>query len=190
MLPAAVERAAEARDPSRSEVGHRQCGRRGRHLPGPALRIEHPCQELPVQRAERSIEVIHHPLRMADGSDTRRLEHMSDLSLEERLAKNAAVLEWMEWQVSQQRAKVRTLEAEVEQEKRRRERARIEMSWKLQPPRAEDARPILHRGGCGLYRNQLGYIDRTEAIIALTDDELKVECCEICKPETGLDLPS
>lgn len=127
---------------------------------------------------------------MADASPIRRLERMSDLPAEERLAKNRAVLEWMEWQVSQQRAKVRTLEAEVEQEARRRERARIEMSWKIQPKRAEDGRPILHRGGCALFQNQMGYLDRTEAIIALTDDELKTECCEICRPETGLDLPS
>ncbi|MEU6768494.1 DUF6233 domain-containing protein [Streptomyces sp. NPDC046853] len=115
---------------------------------------------------------------------------MSDLSAEERLAKNQAVLEWMEWQVSQQRAKVRTLQAEVEQEARRRERARIEMSWKIQPKRAEDGHPILHRGGCNLYKTQMGYLDRTEAIIALTDDALKTECCEICCPETGLDLPA
>ena len=152
------------------------------------LRVEHPCQELPVQGAERSVEVIHHPPRMADVSDTRRLEHMSDQPLRERLAKNRAVLEWMEWQVGQQRAKVRTLQAEVEQEAGRRDRARIEMSWKIQPKRAEDGRPILHRGGCTLYKNEMGYLDRTEAIIALTDDELKTECCEICKPETGLDL--
>lgn len=115
---------------------------------------------------------------------------MSDLPAEERLAKNKTVLEWMEWQVSQQRAKVRTLEAEVERERKQRERARIEMSWKIQPKRSRDGRPILHRGGCALYKNQMGYLDRTEAIIALTDDDLKVECCEICKPETGLDLPS
>ncbi|MGW7087486.1 DUF6233 domain-containing protein [Streptomyces sp. NPDC054871] len=115
---------------------------------------------------------------------------MSDLSAEERLAKNRAVLEWMEWQVSQQRAKVRTLEAEIERDRKQRERARIEMSWKIQPKRAEDGHPILHRGGCALYKNEMGYLDRTEAIIALTDDELKIECCEICRPETGLDLPS
>ncbi|MFF1709334.1 DUF6233 domain-containing protein [Streptomyces sp. NPDC058268] len=111
---------------------------------------------------------------------------MSDLPADERLAKNKAVLEWMEWQVSQQRAKVRTLEAEVEQEARRRERARIEMSWKLQPRRAEGGRPLLHRGGCNLFTHEMGYLDRTEAIIALTDDELNVECCQVCKPETGL----
>lgn len=117
------------------------------------------------------------------------IELMSDLPLEERLAKNAAVLEWMEWQVSRQRAKVRTLQAEVEQEARRRERARIEMSWKIEPQRAGRTAK-LHRGGCNLFKTQLGYLDRTEAIIALTDDDLKIETCEICKPETGLDLPS
>lgn len=112
---------------------------------------------------------------------------MSDLPLAERLAKNVAVLQYLEWQVSQQRNKVRELEVQVEQEARRRERARIEMSWKLQPKRsAEDGRPILHRGGCNLFTHEMGYLDRTEAIIALTDDELKVECCQVCKPETGL----
>lgn len=114
---------------------------------------------------------------------------MSDQPLEERLAKNVAVLEWMEWQVSQQRNKVRELEVQVEQEARRRERARIEMSWKIEPQRAGRTAK-LHRGGCTLYKNQMGYLDRTEAIIALTDDDLKIETCEICRPETGLDLPS
>ncbi|MWA08707.1 DUF6233 domain-containing protein [Streptomyces sp. BA2] len=115
---------------------------------------------------------------------------MSDLPLSERLEKHRTLVAWLEWQLNQERLKVRELEVQVEQDRKRRERARIEMSWKIQPKRAEDGHPILHRGGCTLYKTQMGYLDRTEAIIALTDDELKTECCEICKPETGLDLPS
>ncbi|MFD0555363.1 DUF6233 domain-containing protein [Streptomyces rectiviolaceus] len=115
---------------------------------------------------------------------------MSDLPLEQRLAKNRAVLEWLEWQVSQQRLKVRELEVQVEQDRKRRERARIEMSWKIQPKRADEGRPILHRGGCNLFQNEMGYLSRMDAVIALTDDEVKAECCAVCRPETGLDLPS
>lgn len=118
------------------------------------------------------------------------IELMSDLPLEERLEKHRTLAAWLEWQLNQERRTIRELEVQVEQEARRRERARIEMSWKIQPARAEGGHPILHRGGCNLYKNQLGYLDRHEAIIALTDDELKTECCAVCRPETGLDLPS
>ncbi len=110
---------------------------------------------------------------------------MNDLSLEDRLAKNIAVLQYLEWQVKQQHAKVRTLEAEVARDRKRRERARMEQSWKLQPQRA--GRPaMLHRGGCTLYKTQIGYLARTEALLALEDEEIGLECCEICNPLPGL----
>ena len=112
---------------------------------------------------------------------------MNDMPLEDRLAKNLAVLQYLEWQVKQQHAKVRTLEAEVERDRRRRERARVEQSWKLQPRRA--GRPaMLHRGGCTLYKTEIGYLDRHEALIALEDEGIGLEPCEICNPLPGLGL--
>ncbi|MGP4052071.1 DUF6233 domain-containing protein [Streptomyces sp. 2A115] len=45
---------------------------------------------------------------------------------------------------------------------------------------------MLHRGGCGQWKRQMGYLERNEDLLALTDDELTIEMCQICRPETGL----
>jgi hypothetical protein len=106
---------------------------------------------------------------------------------EERLTKLRTLEEWLDYQLRTTRARIATLEAEVERERRQRERAWREQRWKLQPQRsAEDTPAILHRGGCSLYPNPTGYIDRHEAQLALADPDLPLECCAICRPETGL----
>ncbi|WP_268250515.1 DUF6233 domain-containing protein [Streptomyces atratus] len=53
----------------------------------------------------------------------------------------------------------------------------------MQPKRSGET-AMLHRGGCGLYSAQLGFINRQEAIIAMNEPDIEV--CRICKPETGL----
>ncbi|MFE7328113.1 hypothetical protein ACFU8W_24620 [Streptomyces sp. NPDC057565] len=45
------------------------------------------------------------------------------------------------------------------------QRARPELAWKIQPKRSGET-AILRRGGYGLYKSGLGYINRDEAIIA------------------------
>ncbi|MFF3128863.1 DUF6233 domain-containing protein [Streptomyces sp. NPDC057908] len=65
----------------------------------------------------------------------------------------------------------------------RRPGARAEQSWKIQPRRSGET-AMLHRGGCGLYSAQLGFINRQEALIAMNEPD--IEACQICKPETGL----
>ncbi|MFF1918611.1 DUF6233 domain-containing protein [Streptomyces sp. NPDC058239] len=79
-------------------------------------------------------------------------------------------------------AENRVRELEVK-EQRARQRARAEQSWKIQPRRSGET-AMLHRGGCGLYSAQLGFINRQEAIIAL--DEPDIEARQICNPQTGL----
>lgn len=111
---------------------------------------------------------------------------MSDLSPSDRLAKLAALEEWLDWQLKDTRRKKREVEAQIEQDRKRRERARAEMSWKIQPARADEGRPMLHRGGCTLFKNPMGYLNREEALIALHDEGIGAECCTICRPETGL----
>ncbi|MER6499181.1 DUF6233 domain-containing protein [Streptomyces sp. NPDC001455] len=99
------------------------------------------------------------------------------------LDKNRALEQWLEYQLRQVRARIRDLERAEEQDRRRRERARIEQIWKLQPQLAGTP-AMLHRGGCGLYKTELGYLNREEAIIALAEPD--IEPWEVCRPETGL----
>lgn len=109
---------------------------------------------------------------------------MSDLSPEERLAKQRTLREWLAWQLRVTDATIRTLEAEVEQAKRQAQRAHAEARWKLEP--ARDRRSVLHRGGCGIWKGEHGYLERREVLEALADETLVVEMCGVCRPETGL----
>ncbi|WP_405697651.1 DUF6233 domain-containing protein [Streptomyces sp. NBC_01185] len=69
------------------------------------------------------------------------------------------------------------------QERECQERARAEMSWKIQPQRSSPT-ALLHRGGCATYTDQVGLISRENAMVALAQPD--VESCEVCRPQTGL----
>ncbi|MFC9627393.1 DUF6233 domain-containing protein [Streptomyces sp. NPDC056930] len=99
------------------------------------------------------------------------------------LDRNRALVDWLRYQLRQAENRVRELEVKELQEQRAGERARAEQSWKIQPKRSGET-AMLHRGGCGLYSAQLGFINRQEAIIAMNEPD--IEACQICKPETGL----
>ncbi|MET8747704.1 DUF6233 domain-containing protein [Streptomyces sp. NPDC004728] len=99
------------------------------------------------------------------------------------LDKNRVLEQWLQWQLRQVQGRIRDLEVQEEQERRRKERARAERSWKIQPKRSGDT-ALLHRGGCGLYSAQFGFLDREEALIALAEPD--IEPCQICNPQTGL----
>ncbi|CAM5605115.1 DUF6233 domain-containing protein [Streptomyces coeruleorubidus] len=103
---------------------------------------------------------------------------------EERLAKVRALEEWLDWQLNATRAKRRTLEAQVERERKAAQRAWQEQRWKLEP--ARNRRTVLHRGGCGIWKGETGFVTREEALLALEDDSLTVEMCSVCNPESGL----
>ncbi len=109
---------------------------------------------------------------------------MSDLPPEERLAKLRALQEWLDWQLNNTRAKIRTLEAEQDRARVQERRAWAEARWKLAP--ARDRRSVLHRGGCGIWKGEHGYLERREVLEALADETLVVEMCGVCRPETGL----
>ncbi|MGW7368006.1 DUF6233 domain-containing protein [Streptomyces sp. NPDC054841] len=50
---------------------------------------------------------------------------------------------------------------------------------------------MLHRGNCGLYKVQLGYLDKEHVMIALQEFP-GLEMCEICAPwgSLGIDKPT
>ncbi|MFF1444169.1 DUF6233 domain-containing protein [Streptomyces sp. NPDC058295] len=106
------------------------------------------------------------------------------MSTSERLAKQRTLEEWLVWQLAQTRQTIRTLEAQEEREKRQAERAWAEARWKLEP--ARNRRSVLHRGGCGIWKGETGFLERGEVLLALADDSLVVEMCGVCNPEPGL----
>lgn len=110
---------------------------------------------------------------------------MNDMPPAERLAKLKALEEWLAWQLNATRAKIRTVEAEVERDKRAAARAYAEMRWKVEPTR-EGRRTVLHRGGCSIWQGEVGYLEREEALLALQDDTITVDMCAVCNPEPGL----
>lgn len=115
----------------------------------------------------------------------RTIERMSDLPPEERLAKQRILREWLAWQLRTTDATIRTLEAEVEQAKRQAQRAWAEARWKLEP--ARDRRTVLHRGGCGIWKGETGFLERQEVLLLLQDESLVVEICGVCNPKSGLE---
>lgn len=63
------------------------------------------------------------------------------------------------------------------------DQARAEQAWKIQPQRSSSS-ALLHRGNCTLYKNDFGYINREDALVALAEPD--IEACQICNPQTGL----
>jgi hypothetical protein len=109
---------------------------------------------------------------------------MNDMPPEERLAKLSALEEWLDYQLRTTRARLQTLQAEVERGRKAEARAWAEQRWKLEP--ARDRRTVLHRGGCGIWKGGHGFLSRDEALLALGDESLHVEMCQVCNPEPGL----
>ncbi|MFB7373991.1 DUF6233 domain-containing protein [Streptomyces sp. NPDC056222] len=109
------------------------------------------------------------------------------MSIPERLEKQRVLLSWLEYQVHTTRETIRRLEKEQVEEERRREVAHREMRWKLQPARAVEGRPMLHRGNCGQYNRGGGLLDRDEVKVAVQQFP-GLEWCDICKPWGSLDI--
>ncbi|MFE0685784.1 DUF6233 domain-containing protein [Streptomyces sp. NPDC058961] len=98
-----------------------------------------------------------------------------------RLAKLRVVEEYQAHQLERTRAVIRQLEAEQERQRERDKKRRIEVSWKLQPSRADGGVALLHRANCGLYTKEIGYLDAMEAQIAMAEEG--IECCQVCRPQ-------
>ncbi|MFE4953470.1 DUF6233 domain-containing protein [Streptomyces sp. NPDC056653] len=100
-----------------------------------------------------------------------------------RLDKLRILEEWLDWQLRQTRNRIRELEIREGQEQQRREKARAELSWKLQP-QGSGSPALLRRGGCAAYGAQMGFLNHEEAITAMNEPD--IEPCQICNPQTGL----
>ena len=74
------------------------------------------------------------------------------LSTSERLERQRVLREWLRYQLNLTDRAIRELEEQQAEEKRRREAARREASWTIQPARAVEGHPVLHRGACEIYR--------------------------------------
>ncbi len=104
-----------------------------------------------------------------------------------RLDRLRVVAEYQEYQLRRTLETIRVLEVEEERERQRRAAARAQRSWKLQPSRAAGApegAAMLHRGNCALWKAEFGYLNATEARVALA--EPGIEVCEVCRPENAL----
>ena len=106
----------------------------------------------------------------ARNSNTRSIRAVNGtLSISERLDKQRTLADWLRWQLDQTTRTIRDLEAEEREEARRKDVARREQAWKVQPSRAVEGEPMLHRGGCGLYDRGGGVLSADEVLIALRE---------------------
>ncbi|MEU9859135.1 DUF6233 domain-containing protein [Streptomyces sp. NPDC047974] len=113
------------------------------------------------------------------------------LSIAERIEKHRTLLVWLRHQVAVEERTIRDLEREEAEDQRRREQAHRETTWKLQPARAVQGHPMLHRGNCGQYTREFGLLSRDEVVIAFQEFP-DLEMCAICAPwgSLGLDRPT
>ncbi|MEU9861344.1 DUF6233 domain-containing protein [Streptomyces sp. NPDC047971] len=105
---------------------------------------------------------------------------MSGLSISQRLEKKRTLHAWLQWQTEQTAREIRQLEADEKEEKRRRNIARAEVRWKIQPSRAAEGQPMLHRGNCRIDPRQAGLLSSDEVIVALREFPA-MDMCDICK---------
>ncbi|MEU6979638.1 DUF6233 domain-containing protein [Streptomyces sp. NPDC046371] len=112
------------------------------------------------------------------------------MEIAERIEKQKTLLSWLEYQVHTTREAIRRLEKEQAEEERRREVAHREMRWKIQPARAVEGQPMLHRGNCGQYDRGGGLLDRQE-VVTFFEQFPGAEMCDICAPwgSLGIDKP-
>ncbi|MFG2334694.1 DUF6233 domain-containing protein [Streptomyces sp. NPDC048604] len=112
------------------------------------------------------------------------------LSTSERLARHRVLREWLAYQLALADRTIRDLEAQEAEEKRRREVARTETSFTIQPARAVEGHPVLHRGACEVYRAGYSLLDR-EGVAAAFQDSPDLEMCDVCRPwgSLGIDKP-
>jgi nitrile hydratase subunit alpha len=129
------------------------------------------------------VALVVHALRMADGPPAPRIERVNDLPPD--VHRLRVIETYLQLQLDQVREALRQAEKREADERRARQRAYAEQHWKLQPRRGT-RECVLHRGGCGQWKRQMGYLDREEVLLALEDEAIAVEMCQVCRPETGL----
>lgn len=111
---------------------------------------------------------------------THRLEHMSDLTPVERLAKLRTLADWLDWQMRDTRRKI----AEVE------EQARVTTGYVTEQKRRA-GQPIgvtIHAADCVKIQQPVATLDATEAQYALVKDDGFTHPCQHCRPDKALGI--
>lgn len=117
---------------------------------------------------------------MPAGHPTPTLEHMSDLSPMERLAKLRALEEWLDWQLRDTRRRIEQAE----------QQARAVTGYITEPER-KAGQPIgvtIHRADCTHIQQPVASLDATKAQYALVKDDGFHHPCQHCRPDVALGI--
>jgi hypothetical protein len=106
-----------------------------------------------------------------------RIEHVTELSPAERLARYRAVEAWLQWQLAQTR---RTI-ADLEQQQRP---ARYVIEPKKHPQ--DPAPALIHLADCTMPNRKTSPVDADSARLGLTKDAENIAACEFCAPDKTL----
>jgi len=111
---------------------------------------------------------------------THRLEHMSDLTPVERLAKLRALEQWLDWQLRDTRRRIEAAEAQ----------ARAVTGYITEPER-KAGQPVgvtIHTADCTRIQQAAATLDATKAQYALLKDSGFNHPCVHCRPDRALGI--
>lgn len=117
---------------------------------------------------------------MPAGRVTSRLEHMSDLTPAERLAKLRTLEEWLDWQLRDTRRKVADLEQQV--------RAVHGYVTEQEQQAGKATGVTIHSADCPKIRQPVTALGASEAQYALVKDPGFQHPCQHCRPDKLLGI--
>ena len=109
-----------------------------------------------------------------------RLEHVSDLSPSERLAKLRAVETWLEWQLRDTRRRIEQVAAEA--------RAVDGYITEAEHRAGKAVGVTIHAADCTRIGQPAARLDATEAQYALVKDDDFHHPCQHCRPDVALGI--
>jgi hypothetical protein len=119
-----------------------------------------------------------HALRVACVPATHRIEHVTDLPPDERLAKLRTLEQWLDWQLHDTRRKIADLE--------KAQAPRYVLEPKMTPKHPQPA--LIHLADCTMPQRATSPIDADAARIGLTKDPGNIAACEFCAPGKTLGI--
>jgi hypothetical protein len=106
------------------------------------------------------------------------IEHVTDLSPAERLAKLRTLESWLDWQLHDTRRKIRDLEQAAA--------PRYVIEPKQHPKHPAPA--LIHLADCTMAQRATSPVEADAARIGLTKDPELIAACEFCAPGRSLGL--